>query len=303
MAASNANKEQHWIPQCYQQPWCDPDTPSGQTPYVWCFVKDGSASKRRAPKNIFYEKDLYTIPAADGSRDLRIEHGLAGLESDFVSIRDNFLAQRKPLDENNNLKLRAFVAAMWARTPFYLNHWQQQLKRPLEFMRGEHEYQRSKQKEDPLWKNIELPSAEESPALQEMQRIAEGPVGPLVVETIRAKLPIIARMSLAVLSTNDDVGFISSDNPCVLFDEDAQHRPPLLQSPVLVSRNSELTLPISPSQSIILSWKSFDGYQSIPVKVLDDLNRKTRFCCEQHFIARRNVKRDAWFDPGTPAVS
>jgi hypothetical protein len=302
LAESNPNKNQHWIPQCYQQPWCDPDTPSGQTPYVWCFVKDGSAAKRRAPKNIFYEKDLYTIPAADGSRDLRIEHGLAGLESDFVTIRDNFLAQHKPLDEINNLKLRAFVAAMSSRTPFHINHWQQQFKAPLEFMRAEYEYQRSKQREDPLWKNVKLPSAADSPAIQEIQQIAEGPRGQLLAGMMEVTFPIVAKMSLAVVRTDDDVGFISSDDPCVLFDGDAQHYPPLCRSPVLVSPNSELTLPVSPFQCILLNWKGFEGYHEIPVKLVDDLNRKTCFSCGEQFMVRRNAKRDAWFDPGTPTA-
>src|SRR5213594_1572971 len=100
--ADQQHKDQHWIPQSYLKAWCDPDVPAGQSPFVWMFSKNGESSKSKAPKNIFSEKDLYTIHLPDGTRDLTIEHGLAGLESDFVAIRDGALARHEPLDERSD---------------------------------------------------------------------------------------------------------------------------------------------------------------------------------------------------------
>jgi Protein of unknown function (DUF4238) len=66
----------------------NPNTPAEQGHYVWRFNKDGSNPRRKAPEAIFHETDMYTIPQADSGRDLVIERGLAGLEGEFVTIRD-----------------------------------------------------------------------------------------------------------------------------------------------------------------------------------------------------------------------
>ena len=54
-------------------------------------------SKNNAPKNIFYESDMYTIKLEDGTRILNIEHGLSSLESNFVKIRESKVNNSKPL--------------------------------------------------------------------------------------------------------------------------------------------------------------------------------------------------------------
>ena len=61
------HKWQHWIPRAYLSAWCDPDTPEDQEPYVWSFPRDGGAGRRRAPKNMFAETDMYTIKLEDGT--------------------------------------------------------------------------------------------------------------------------------------------------------------------------------------------------------------------------------------------
>jgi hypothetical protein len=78
---------QHYVPSSYLKAWCEPETPTGQTPYVWIIAKDRSSTNKRAPDNIFKERELYTIRLPDGSRDLTLEEGLAGLEKDFCRIR------------------------------------------------------------------------------------------------------------------------------------------------------------------------------------------------------------------------
>ena len=116
MAKPTPHKKQHWVPQGYLKPWCDPQTPANYDPYVWCFSKDGETVKEKAPKNIFFERELYTIHLADGTRDLTVEHGLAGLEDAFVRIREGKLAERVPLTPDDHLLVRAFVAAMQSRS-------------------------------------------------------------------------------------------------------------------------------------------------------------------------------------------
>ncbi len=87
MAKSRKYKKQHYLPACYLKAWRDPVVPENQTPFVWIFDKSGRSGRRKAPENIFRETDMYTIHMPDGSRDLRLEHGLNQLESMFSSIR------------------------------------------------------------------------------------------------------------------------------------------------------------------------------------------------------------------------
>jgi hypothetical protein len=82
------HKRQHFIPAFYLKAWCDPATPAGETPYVWVFEKDGSASRRKSPHNIFLESNMYTLQNEGGTRDLRVEEGLQMLEGMFARIRD-----------------------------------------------------------------------------------------------------------------------------------------------------------------------------------------------------------------------
>jgi len=69
---------------------------------------------------------MYTIRLADGTRNLAIEHGLAGLESAFVELRDSVLAHSKEISDTDRLLLCAFTAAMHGRTRAQRNHWQSQ---------------------------------------------------------------------------------------------------------------------------------------------------------------------------------
>lgn len=77
------HKRQHYIPSSYLKAWCDPSTPSGQTPYVWRFSKDGNQNNKEVPQKIFYETDMYTIYTQDGERDLTLEYNLSRVEGEF----------------------------------------------------------------------------------------------------------------------------------------------------------------------------------------------------------------------------
>ena len=88
---SKTHKGQHFVPECYLKSWCDQNCPPDHKPYLWLFERDGSNPRKKAPSNIFKETDFYTIEKTDGTRDLRLEHGLSGLESNFANIRKNNL--------------------------------------------------------------------------------------------------------------------------------------------------------------------------------------------------------------------
>ena len=79
----SAPKKQHLVPQCYLREFVDSRTPPGQEPYVWIFSKDGKSRKRRSPKNIFHETDVFTLEIK-GKKHYVIEKTLAGIEGQYA---------------------------------------------------------------------------------------------------------------------------------------------------------------------------------------------------------------------------
>src|ERR1700686_5114045 len=108
-------KDQHVVPQCYQESWLAPDCPKDFEPYVWLFLKDGTEKRRKAPKNVFVENEKYTIRLTDGSRSLVVEDTLMRTEEAFMAVLPKIRDRRK-LEMEDIARLCIFTAAMHVRT-------------------------------------------------------------------------------------------------------------------------------------------------------------------------------------------
>lgn len=296
------HKKQHWIPQSYLKAWCDPNASESHDPYVWCFSKDGKVGKKKAPKNIFFEKEFYTIHLDDGVRDLAIEHGLAGLEDAFVSIRNNRLAKLATPSAEEHSLLRGMIAAMRSRTRAHLLHMQRQWRSVLDRCDTMNEEMLAKSPEERMSfaTSVGPVESDSSLTLDQVRELAEGPIGPMVAAEVQTQLPILAQMHMAVLCTDDPLGFITSDMPCVWVDPEAHKRPFPLNATGLGWKTIEVSLPVSPRQLMLLSWQPLEGYIDVPSEQVDEFNRRARFTCDEQFIVCRNEQRDVWFDSGMP---
>ena len=302
MAKALSHKRQHWVPQSYLKAWCDPATPEGQESFVWRFEKDGNSRARKSPKNIFHATNLYTIHLSDGTRELSVEHGLAGLEAEFVRIRDKVLANEYAISQKDCFLLCAFVAAMKARSRSQLQHLHSQFQQVLDRITRSKEMMESR----PLPKRVAAarrvlrPSGDQRTGdYEDIKAIVDGPVGPWVAELTNSQLPYLTQMSLAVLTTNSELGFITSDRPCVWFDPESHNRPLTLRGAGLGSPSTEITLPASPRQMLCLSWSDCSGYyDDVSIRVVDDLNRRTLFYADEYFIVNCERTKPIWFDDG-----
>jgi predicted CoA-binding protein len=133
---------------------------------------------------------------------------------------------------------------------------------------------------------------------EQVKAISETPLQEMLLPMIRVSTPLLLKLDLSILSTTDVLGFITSDNPCVWFDSEAYKRPPFYRGPALMYETIEITLPVSPRQSICLNRKGIKDYLAIPGLIVDEINRRTRFLAERFFVARKNQKKEIWFDPG-----
>jgi len=288
------------VPKGYLKAWCDPSAPKQYTPYVWIFSKDGNIVKKRSPKNLFHEKDFYTIKRADGKRDLTLEHGLSELEDQFSALRDKKLRFRQNIGPEEHITLCAFIAATSQRTKIMQVHQQKQWQEALGMMDKMREWAKTATSEEKK-AMAGLPGSGEqkrqSLSYDEVKKLAEEPIQHMLLPSISIETPLLCKIDFAILETDTQPGFITSDNPCVWSDPEAYKRPPFYRGPGLIYESVEITLPISPQQAILLNRKGFNGYITVNENAVDMLNRITRFNACEHFIVNKNIKKDIWFAP------
>jgi hypothetical protein len=296
-------KEQHFVPDCYLQAWCDPNCPAEYIPYVWLFDRDGSNGRKKAPANIFKETDFYTIKKADGTRDLTLEHGLAGLETKFSSIRKNKLDVQKPLTAEEHVYLAVFVAAGQFRTRSSRDHHAGQWQGLVDKM---DELEGSMRKATPERRRAaakvgSISSSDRSLDPDHIRLLAARPLQMMMPIILATVTPVLVSMNMLILTTDDQVGFITSDTPVTWFDPEAYKLPPFYRAPALGSPTIEVTMPLSPRQCLVFSKSGPAGYAEATVLALNELNRRHRALCDKQYVIRSNSSNPYWFtEPELP---
>ena len=297
------HKNQHFVAQCYSKSWCDPDVPRGSLmePYVWMFDRDGTNARRRAPRNVFTETDIYTIEGLDGDRDLRFEHGFQQLEDQFTRIRNLCFNRRLWPSDEQWLSVFTFVATAQARTvahrDFHREQWRE-VRQRTEALHDEIERATPERREAMARASGPVPrDRKPGLTLEDVRDLEKYPIQRTIAPVVRSVVPMFMRMHLLVLCTDDPVGFVTTDHPCTWFDPEAYRMPPLFRGPALGSRTIEVTLPISPRQCLVISHNpEFRSYQDVGLRVVDELNRRHIGHCNENFISCRNETRPVWFE-------
>ena len=298
MGKRGGHKKQHFVPATYLSAWNDPDTPRHHQPYVWVFPREGGEPKRRAPRNLFTHTDLYTIPDADGGRDLRLEQGLCGIESAFARVAHKLrkFGRGAQLTAENRETLLVFAASLHARTLSQAEHWRSEFGEVVEMGRA---LKAAVDKMTPSERQRLIrrahPAHSDSPdlTLEDLEQIVAMPLQELMLPHIRAILPVFRSMNLAILSTDDEPGFITSDAPVVIGDP--EHDPRSIFGIGLMSPTVEVTLPLSPRQCLILSHGGLSGWYEVGEDVVGDANRRIRFHSHREYVVSREVVNPYWF--------
>jgi len=288
--------------------WCDPATPAGQEPFVWVFPAAGGEAKKRAPKKLFREADMYTrkivIPGVLDARDLHLEAGLSHLEDAFGRTRRDFIDPRKPIPTAPALKLLALVAAQQWRTPSARRHlsksWGGVLERMDELQAS---YDRMAPDQKKSFNKGTRYLGGDGPKMDhdQVRRLTEQPLQETLASHVRVLTPLLAKLRMAILCTEASPGFITSDNPCVWFDPMAHKRPLMHQSPALMYRTLEITMPLTPHSMLLLSWRGPTGYADVPSLAVAELNRRTRAYADESFISQSGDADPWWYERGDPS--
>jgi len=104
----------------------------------------------------------------------------------------------------------------------------------------------------------------------------------------------LVKMNVAFLCSKSKNSFITSDNPCYLFNSQMQWQ--RIYSPDLNQRNVEVRMPLSPEITVDFSWvNNLRGYLAFEPDMIHELNRATYNNADGHFIARSPKLKRRWF--------
>jgi hypothetical protein len=255
----------------------DPNTPTSQEPYVWIFDRNTRRGKKRAPKNILTETDLYTFEVKDGRRDYTLEKNLSQIESEYASVFEKTISRRVPLNKYEHVILCAFVAAMLQRTlkqKENIEGFFDRLITMTEDLEQAHGM--------PPKKSLELRQAKDDAHKRS------------IIQSVPYITTILSKMNLAFLCANRLGSFITSDAPCSLFNPQLQWQ--RFYGPGLGQKHVEVMMPLSQEICLLFSWvNNMRGYLAIGEDLIHECNRMVVRYTHQYFIANSSKLKRRWF--------
>jgi hypothetical protein len=266
-------KFQHYVPACYLREFVDP-----KDGFVSIFSKDGKTMRRQKPEKTFGSTHLYTIEIK-GTKNYKIEQTLSTIEGKYADIFKNKIKKKLPLPEQEHDMLCVFVAA--------------QLQRTLRFKRNQEGFMQ--QMIDHGTQMSLAHGVTDSKQVKEWTEYKKDIHKLELVESLPFLANILKQMTVAFLCSPDPIKhpFISSDDPCVLFNPDLQWQ--RFYSPGFGQQNVQLTLPLSPEITVLFSWANYHGYGLLKATDVENLNRMTRGHCDKEFISCFPKKKWIWF--------
>lgn len=297
------HKRQHWLPDTYLGAWCDPD-PSKQNPgRVYRYGKDGCYRDYRPPSRIFTVDDLYTVPGADGGRNLETEHALTRLEDRFSRLRDGRLVRGQPLSDEDRRDLIWFVAALRNRSPAMHSHHARFKDRILEIAESTEAALKAmspERRHDAMsgMRTLSSPGDKtNSISLDDFRKEAAAPFGAYLPRHIVIEAGMLERMRVAVLRAPGPETLITSDRPVSWWDP--TDPPPNPVRPLgLGCRNIEVTVPLTPLLCARISHHRGPDYLDLDVDEVDEINMRTLYRAREVFISCRPDLVVDWLEEG-----
>jgi Protein of unknown function (DUF4238) len=278
--------QQHRIHNCYLRAWLEPVTPTGQKAAIWRIPvrgnEPGEAYRRSADKS-FRSPDVFTVTLEDGTKSYHLEQALGRLESDFTQILQH-IRRDEELTVLQRMKLAMFTAAMMGRSKSHTEHMQSQLTRVADQVEALERARGVKLKQSTAWRNY-----------------IEGMAPDLVIQSVKNATPFLFSMQQFILTANDELGFITSDAPCVMYNPKSHTFPPFYRSPGLAQKDVEIILPLTP-QHLLAYRHGVPVARTVEVSqaTVDEMNRYQVFFAGEEIVSWKGETRPAWFAKREP---
>lgn len=270
----NKPTKQHYVPQCYLREFADPKSLLNKEPFIWIFDKNGKNKRKDKVKNVLASNDLYTIKIK-GQKNYSIEETLANLEGKYAEVFRTKIKNKLPLSEEDHIILCAFVSVMLQRT---LRH-----KNSVEMFYNEL-----------IDRTEDLEHMHNAPPKEslKLKRQQEDTHKLGVVQMLPDITELLLKMSVAFLCAQGNAKYITSDDPCNLFNPDLQWQ--RFYGPGLGQKNIQLTIALSPRITLCMSWSPLKGYISQNKHMVEEMNRMTVGHCYKYFVSHSPVLQKRW---------
>jgi Protein of unknown function (DUF4238) len=122
-----------------------------------------------------------------------------------------------------------------------------------------------------------------------------------VIQSVKSATPFLFGMQQLILKADDELGFVTSDAPCVMYNPKSHTFPPFYRSPGLAQKDVEIILPLTPQH--LLAYR-----HGVPVattmqvdrSVVDEFNRYQVFFAGEEIVSWKGATRPAWFEKRDP---
>jgi len=121
-----------------------------------------------------------------------------------------------------------------------------------------------------------------------MKKLADQPLQHMFKTIIEEDVPVLYQMNLVILTTEDDIGFITSDASCVRYHSRRRW-------PTLRSRAIEVSMPVSPNSLALFCSEDLPNCMSINPVDLDCAYQLRRAGFAEYLVVRANAAKPVWF--------
>jgi hypothetical protein len=218
-------------------------------------------------------------------------------------VRDNKINSEQQLDNDELIDLLTFVAVMRSRTPSSGDRWQSIWEGILSKME---EYEAFLADEDyEPEKHLKMSGRNFSEGniitIDEARDIVEHPITTHMGHSVKTQLKEFNSFDKAVIYTEINQGFITSDNPVVWADPFVSRLPKHLRSVGLRNRTIEITMPITPRHLLFLNKYGVNGYINLMdyssesrVETILNANMRTFAYARKYVIKNKNQINWNW---------
>jgi hypothetical protein len=122
-----------------------------------------------------------------------------------------------------------------------------------------------------------------------------------VLQVIEIATPILFAMSPMVLKTDDELGFITSDSPCIVYNPKYHRLPPSQRSPGLRQADIGITLPLTPHH-LLLYRHDTPAAMQLPAgrRAVDEANSAQVWFAGKEIVSWKGMTRSEWFEKRNP---
>lgn len=266
-------KRHHYIPRFYLDGFVDPLN----RPYIWVYEKGNPNIIKATAENVAVRKHYYSFVTAVGHED-SFEDIFGMIESEVAPIFRKII-NHENLENEERSSFAYFLALIMMRVPKYRENVEKVtgeiIKRATMLWASHPEDFKSMikkfEKDEGSKTGMPVEELQDFILSGEFDIVVKPQFSLGMLDLVKHFAPIFHAMNWAFWEASDYM-FVTSDTP--LFYDDPTHDPGSVYGVGLLSKNIEVTFPISKDLMLFATWNGPEGYIKVNNKKVKEFNRR-----------------------------